>query len=60
MPLPRIGLPEPLTTEAIDAVVLPALAEDTQASAGKGTSAAGRDVTSECAVPASARATARS
>lgn len=56
-PLPRIGLPEALTTDEIDAVVLPALAEDTRL-AGSGTGA-GRDLTSENAVPEAARATAR-
>ena len=61
-PRPRTGLPGPLSAESIDAVVLPALAEDTLEGGGSNPGAAqelGRDLTSEQAVPAGARARAR-
>jgi len=61
-PGPRTGLPQPLSVEAIDEVVLPALGEDTLEGGGRMPGEAlamGRDLTSLNAVPAGARARAR-
>jgi nicotinate-nucleotide pyrophosphorylase (carboxylating) len=55
LPAPRTGLPPPLTRAQIDAVVVPALAEDLRGPDGRGAG----DVTSDHVVPAAARARAR-